>query len=73
MRGQNTNRTSNENENEDGGASARRHSLQIGGKEASPREYARVMNAQPPQYSEDEIQAALEENASRPFSILRRR
>lgn len=57
----------------DGGASVHRHSLRIEGREATPREYARVMNAQSPDYSEEEIQVALQENATRPFSILRRR
>jgi hypothetical protein len=41
------------------------------GGEATDADYARVMLAKPTQYSEEEIRAALEENASRPFRLMR--
>jgi hypothetical protein len=49
----------------------RTHLLISNGVESSDREYARVMNAQPYEWTEEEIQAALQENASRPFRLLR--
>lgn len=59
--------TSDETSYTDG---SRQHLLLISGAEATDKEYARVMTAQDSQWSEEEIQAAQEKNASRPFSIL---
>ncbi len=55
----------------DGEPGTRPHRLEIDGKEASPREYARVMGAQGGHPSEEEIQADLEQHASRPFRLWR--
>jgi hypothetical protein len=49
----------------------REHLLITSGGEATDAEYARVMLAQPYPWTEDEIQAALEENASGPFRLMR--
>ena len=52
-------------------ATNRAHVLIINGKEASPREYARVMLAQPAQLTETEIKRDQEAFAPRPFRLER--
>lgn len=49
----------------------RTHLLIINGEESSDRDYARVMNAQPYPWSEEEIQRDLERYNRPPFSLLR--
>lgn len=74
MLGQNGKQTSYSREDNDTSYAdgSRKHLLITSGGEATDQEYVRVMLAKPTEYSEDEIQAALQENASRPFSIFRR-
>ncbi len=48
----------------------RLHLLISNGQESVDIEYARVMGAQGYPWTEEDIQAAQQENASRPFSIL---
>ena len=54
----------------DGEPGTRAHLLIVDGKEASPREYARVMAAQPYPWSEDEIEADLARYHRPPFRLL---
>jgi hypothetical protein len=49
----------------------RTHLLVSNGLEAGDREYARIMNAQPYEWSEEEIQRDLERYQSRPFRLLK--
>lgn len=49
----------------------RGHLLTTSGGEATDAEYARIMLAQDYPWTEEEIQAAQEENASRPFRFMR--
>lgn len=53
----------------DGEAGTREHLLIIDGEEATPREYARVMAAQPYEWTEAEIQQDMERFAPRPFQF----
>lgn len=55
----------------EGEAGTREHELIIDGREATPREYARVMAAQPYEWSEEEIQADIERHAPKPFKFWR--
>ncbi len=49
----------------------REHLLVIDGQEATDREYARVMAAQPHQWTDEEIERDLEQYSRPPFSLLR--
>ncbi len=70
MKRQEVNRN-NEESWVDGEPGTRQYYLEIDGKEASPRDYARVMAAQPYPWTEQEIEAAAAENAPRPFRLWR--
>jgi hypothetical protein len=56
---------------QDGEVGTRPHYLEVNGHEATPREYARVVAAQPYQPLEEEIKRDQARYAPRPFNLLK--